>query len=88
MAGECAIVGDEEMTPASFAVHRLRLSGRERRGLIWVRTWARTRLTAAKRRLKYSPRKTVFDPEEAATLQALVQLETAVQRLLAEEEDK
>lgn len=66
----------------SSAAPLLRLSGRERRALAWVKRWAQTRLTAAKRRLKYSPRKTVFDAEEAAILQALVQLERAAGQLL------
>ena len=58
------------------------LSDRERRGLEWLHQWAHQRLTAAKRRLKYSPRKTAFDDREAEILRALVELEHAAGKIL------
>jgi len=81
------LTGTTNTTLALTVFHRMRLSGRERRGLIWMKSWARARLTAAKRKLKYLPRKTVFDDDEREILMALVDLERAAGRLL-DGEDK
>ena len=64
------------------ALH-MRLSGCEQRGLAWVREWSRRQLTRWKRSRKYRPREMVIDAEEAATLEALIDLEKAVARLLS-----
>ena len=66
----------------SPAAPMLRLNGRERNALQWLRLWARGQLTTAKRKLKYLPRKTVFDDREAEILTALVELERAAGTLL------
>ena len=58
------------------------LTARERCGLEEVRLWARSRLTAAKRRRKYRPHQQVMDPAEVDVLSALVALEQAAGQLL------
>lgn len=70
------------MSTTSNSLPRLRLNARERNALQWLRDWSRSRLTAAKRRLKYSPRKTAFDDREAEILRALVELEHAAGKIL------
>ena len=62
---------------------RLRLSDRERAGLIWLRERARHWLTAAKRARKYRPHQQVIDDDECEQLTALVQLEKAAATILA-----
>ena len=72
-------------TPSSTSpAPHLRLNVRERNALQWLRDWSRGRLTVAKRRLKYSPRKATFDDREAEILRALVELERAAEMLLNE----
>ena len=66
----------------SPAVLCLRLSGRERRGLAWVQQWARRQLTAHKQARKYRSQETAFEPQEAAVLRALLDLENAASWLL------
>ena len=61
---------------------RLRLSDRERAGLIWLRERARHWLTAAKRARKYRPHQQVMGHDELQQLQALVDLDRAAQTLL------
>ena len=66
-----------------MTIPRLRLSGRERRGLERLQLWSRQALTRLKRRRKYLPHQQVFEPDEAEILRALVDLEKAASRLLA-----
>jgi hypothetical protein len=58
------------------------LSDRERRGLAWVRTWARGRLTSLKRLRKHTRHQPVIPPGEAEVLTALFDLEDAARRLI------
>ena len=60
----------------------MRLNERDRRALSWLQHFARSQLTAAKRRRKYRSHEVAIDEKEAETLRALIQIEQGAGRLL------
>ena len=70
------------MPPEATRPALLRLDTRTCAGLTWVQQWARRQLTAHKKARKYQRRATAFEPEEAAVLRALLDLENAASWLL------
>ena len=68
--------------PTSSTLALLNLTDRDRRGLAWLKRWARSHITRVKRRRKYLPRGAPFDPNEANLLRALLDLERSADRLL------
>ena len=71
------------MPPDATRPDLVRLDTRTRKGLSWVQQWARRQLTAHKQARKYRPQETAFEPQEAAILRALLDLENAASWLLS-----
>lgn len=61
----------------------MNLTGRERSGLVWLRGWARCRVTHFKKSLKYQSHRQALNPRERAHLTALISLEKAAGELLS-----
>ena len=51
-------------------------------GLHWLKGWARANITRMKCRRKRLPRGAAFDPKEADLLRCLLDLESAIDRIL------
>lgn len=63
----------------------MKLRGDDRAGLLWVRTWAKNRLTAAKGLCKHRPPGQEAPEGEEADLQALADLKGVMDHILRRE---
>jgi len=75
-----------DVTTPQSTTGLLRIDDRTRTGLARLQHWARSRITGLKRRRKHLPPGSPFAPEEAAALQALLDLEAAARRIISLEE--